>query len=275
MHRSRVAAAAAEHERRLALLQPAAAALQPCADGAVDVPLHLDLLPALLQFLLSTRTGIEQHVAYQSLERLGLQSVGLGRLMPPERYDNLREFEKAIFALCGERGLHFLHGQGWAGDALASGAMDARPNAAAVDLSNTVVFLSKHNSGFHAPGSVQRSLPAADMVGGAQLHNLLNFFEAAVARATAVTFTPPDAPDCRVILCDMSMDGLMLGAGATVDEHALKLVGLRRRVGYKEAKRVLAMDDAALAAWYADNPALQSAVCACPAVPHPSFSSRP
>ena len=69
--------------------------LQPSADGAVDVPLRLDVLPSVLQFLLSTRTGIEQHVAYQSLERLVLQDLGLGQIMPPERYDNLREFEHA------------------------------------------------------------------------------------------------------------------------------------------------------------------------------------
>ena len=50
------------------------------------------------------------------------------------------------------------------------------------------------------------------------------------------------------------------------DEHALKIVGLRRRVGLKEAQRVLGMSDAELAAWYKENPALTSAVRA-PALP--------
>ena len=260
MQRSHVSTAAAEHERLLLALASAVQSLQPGADGTVQMPLCLDLLPSLLQYLLSTRSCIEQHVAYQTLERLALQAVGLDRLMPPQRYENLREFETSLLALCGERCIHFLHGQGWAAEPISSGSMDARANAARADLSNAVVFLSKHNSGFHSVDTIRRALPAADMKGGAQLHSILNFYESAVARAGAVTFTPPGASDCRVILCDMSMDGLMLGAGTTVDEHALQVVGLRRRVRCKEAARVLEMDDVELAAWFADNPALQTAV---------------
>lgn len=63
MHRSRVAATAAAHASSVAQLAPSAAALQPSADGTVKLPLHLDVLPSVLQFLLSTRSGIEQHVA--------------------------------------------------------------------------------------------------------------------------------------------------------------------------------------------------------------------
>jgi hypothetical protein len=262
MRRSQVADAATEHRRRVELLFPTAESLQPNDDGFAKVPLHLDLLPAALQYLLSTRTGIEQHVAYQSLERLVMQALGLGRLLPPERFANLREFETVFMALFGERAVHFLHGQGCSGDAQASGTMNAHANAAAVDLCNAVVFLSKHNSGIHSADTIRRGLPAADLVGGAQLHNLLNFYEAAIARGAAVTFRP--ALGCSTILCDVGMDGLMLGAGTMVDEQALKVVGLRRRVGYKEAQCVLAMDDAQVAAWYAETPALQTAVRATP-----------
>ena len=45
-----------------------------------------------------------------------------------------------------------------------------------------------------------------------------------------------------------------------VDEHELAVFGLQRRVGYKEARRVLNMRDAEAAAWHKDNPAVQSAL---------------
>ena len=51
-----------------------------------------------------------------------------------------------------------------------------------------------------------------------------------------------------------------LGAGAIVDEHELAVLGLRRRVRYKEAITVLEMEDAARAAWYQGNPAVQTAL---------------
>ena len=56
-----------------------------------------------------------------------------------------------------------------------------------------------------------------------------------------------------VTLVDAGMDGLMLRAGATVDEHALAMVGLCRRVGFKEAQRVLDMGDAKRTVWYKEN----------------------
>ena len=259
MRRSEVAAKVAEHRRVVDSL-PAVAAALPLADGETALPLRLDLLPSMIQYALSSRTGIEQHVQYLSLERLLLEAFGLEQLMPPERYANLVEFEATLRAQFGEAVVRMLHGQGWAGDSTASGTMDAQANAAAADLSNPVVFLSKRNSGIHSADTIQRALPAADLKGGPQLHSLLNFFEAALARGQAVTFSPPGAPNSHVILCDVGMDGLMLGAGAMVDEHALKVVGLRRSVGWKEARRVLEMDDALLAQWFAGNPALQTAV---------------
>ena len=76
--------------------------------------------------------------------------------------------------------------------------------------------------------------------------------------APGVTFAPAEGP--LVTLVDVSVDGLMLGAGTMVDEHELVVFGLKRRVRYKEALRVLEMDDAEAAAWYSDNPALQSAL---------------
>ena len=80
----------------------------------------------------------------------------------------------------------------------------------------------------------------------------------AAERARSVTFAP--ARGCLVTLVDLAVDGFLLGAGTMVDESSLKVVGLERQVGYQEAKRVLAMDDDARAAWYAANPAVTSAL---------------
>eukprot|EP00966_Prymnesium_polylepis_P295201 6817257-Prymnesium_polylepis.1 len=55
-------------------------------DGMCRLPLRLDLLPAVLQYLLSTNTGIEEHVAYLSLERLCMGAIGEEQLLPAERY---------------------------------------------------------------------------------------------------------------------------------------------------------------------------------------------
>ena len=103
-------------------------------------------------------------------------------------------------------------------------------------------FLAYHNSGQRSPSAIARSLPAADVYGGAQLHNLLNFFDEATRGAAAVTFSPRKGS--KVTFVDLAFDGFLLGAGTVVDEHDLKIVGLERPVGYKEAQRVLAMDDA-------------------------------
>ena len=135
MRRLEVASKAAEY-RRVADGLATTVAQVPSANGEMELPLVLDLLPALLQYLISMRTGIEEHWHYQSLERLCLQAVGLLRLMPPERYENLVEFETFVKAQFGDAVVHLLHGQGWSADEIASGSMDAHANAAAVDLSN-------------------------------------------------------------------------------------------------------------------------------------------
>ena len=66
MRRSEVAAKAAEHRRVADSLATTASNLPTSGEGLVELPLHLDLLPALLQYLIAMRTGIEEHVAYQS-----------------------------------------------------------------------------------------------------------------------------------------------------------------------------------------------------------------
>ena len=57
---------AAEHRRVADSLATTASNLPTSGEGLVELPLHLDLLPALLQYLIAMRTGIEEHVAYQS-----------------------------------------------------------------------------------------------------------------------------------------------------------------------------------------------------------------
>ena len=203
-------------------------------------------------------------MAYLSLERLCLQSLGLGRVMPTARYSNLSEFEMYQQALLGEGATALLHGQGFASDDAAVGAMDGAAAAARIDRSNPATFLCYHNSGQHHPRSIKRTLPAADASNGPKLHCLLNFFGAAVARAGSVTFAPSEG--LLITLCDMGCDGLMLGAGAMLDEQDLSIVGLQRRVRVAEAGQVLDMDDAQRAEWYRGNPALQTAVRASPLV---------
>ena len=104
--------AAAEHAHRVQQLQSVADSLEQ-RNGAATMPLQLDLLPALLQYLLSSGTKIEEHVAYQSLERLCLGAVGQQHLMPAERYANLQSFERAQQVMFGRACTHFMHGQGW------------------------------------------------------------------------------------------------------------------------------------------------------------------
>ena len=164
MRRSEVASKAAEYQRvidGLAAAALAAAAEVPFSDsdhGVKELSLRLDLLPSMLRYAISSHTGIEQHVQYQSLERMLLQAFGLEKIMPPERYQNLVEFEATLRSQFGDSIIRMLHGQGWAADPTASGNMDPLANAAAVDLSNPVAFIAKHNSGLHSSDTVQRSL---------------------------------------------------------------------------------------------------------------------
>jgi len=89
MRRSEVASKAAEYQRvidGLAAAALAAAAEVPVSDsdhGVKELSLRLDLLPSMLRYAISSHTGIEQHVQYQSLERMLLQAFGLEKIMPP------------------------------------------------------------------------------------------------------------------------------------------------------------------------------------------------
>jgi hypothetical protein len=160
MRRSEVASKAAEYQRVIDGLAAAAAEV-PFSDsdhGVKELSLRLDLLPSMLQYAISSHTGIEQHVQYKFLERMLLQAFGLEKIMPPERYQNLVEFEATLRSHFGDSIIRMLHGQGWAADPTASGKMDPLANAAAVDLSNPVAFIAKHNSGLHSSDTVQRSL---------------------------------------------------------------------------------------------------------------------
>ena len=268
---ARAAAAATLFEERRAALLPAIDELPVTGDDAVQLPLRLDLLPALLQYLISTGTNIENHVAYLSLERLCIRAVGRENLLPRERYSALHEFEKVLHALFGGACTHMLHGQGFGADIARTGAMDGRAAADAVDRTNPAIFLTYHNSGHHAHNTVQQALPASDVYGGAQMHALLNFYQDVRARASSVPFSP--AEGLVVTLCDAGVDGMMLGAGAMVDEHELAVFGLRRRVRYKEALRVLEMEDEERAQWYKDNPAVTSAVRVTPTSTQPIVHS--
>jgi hypothetical protein len=64
-------------------------------DMEIQLPLKLDLLPAMLQFLLSTGQISTDHVAYQSLERLTLLALNKERTVPAKRFAPLLEFATA------------------------------------------------------------------------------------------------------------------------------------------------------------------------------------
>ena len=98
---SAVAATAATYTACAEGLQHTASVLRGI-DGRVTLPLQLDVLPTVLQYLVSSGSGIEEHVAYLSLERLCLEALGLERLMPRARYENLLEFETYQRAMLGE-----------------------------------------------------------------------------------------------------------------------------------------------------------------------------
>jgi|MesohylFT_1024984.scaffolds.fasta_scaffold59651_1 hypothetical protein len=175
MRRSEVASKAAEYQRvidGLAAAALAAAAEVPFSDsdhGVKELSLRLDLLPSMLRYAISSHTGIEQHVQYQSLERMLLQAFGLEKIMPPERYQNLVELEATLRSQFGDSIIRMLHGQGWAADPTSSDKMEPHANAAAVDLSNPVAFIAKHNSGLHSSGHCSRSLPACCRLQGRRI----------------------------------------------------------------------------------------------------------
>ena len=68
----------------------------------LHLPLKLDLLPAMLQFLLSTGQLSTDHVAYQSLERLALLALNKERTVPANRFAPLLEFAVAQKLMFGE-----------------------------------------------------------------------------------------------------------------------------------------------------------------------------
>ena len=105
----------------------------------VHLPLKLDLLPAMLQYLLSTGQMSTDHVAYQSLERLCLLALNKDRMTLANRFAPLLEFATAQRNMFGAGCAHFMHGQG-----LADGATTEDPAS----------FFALHNSGqHHAPHS--------------------------------------------------------------------------------------------------------------------------
>ena len=254
-NRTPLADAAAMHSQSVAALAEVPDRLaQEHGENELRMGLRLNLLPAILQYALDSHTTIEEHVCYQSLERLMLEAFGLEALMPPERYANLAAFERMQHAMFHSACTQFMHGQGFQADRARAGAMPL-----VHDRTNPATFLFFRNSGQHARSTIMRSLPAADAHGGPQLNNLLNFFELVLRNATRVTFAPTTG--CTVTFVDMAMDGLSLGAGAMVDEHELKLVGFETPVGYRQAKRILEMDDAERIAWLKEvNPLVTSAL---------------
>ena len=65
------AAAAATYTQRVEQLPQTAVSIT-AVDGNASLPLQLDVLPTVLQYLISSGSGIEEHVSYFSLERLCL-----------------------------------------------------------------------------------------------------------------------------------------------------------------------------------------------------------
>ena len=225
-------------------------------DRLLDVPLQLDLAPAAFQCLMSLGAIGPAHIAVQSIERLCVQALGVEgkiRALDPHRYDNLLDYAVTQQSLFGSACTHLMHGQGRAAS-LASAGGAAQQH----DASNPAVFLARCNSGQHHPRTVIRAMPAADVYGGAQLTGLLNFFDAALARADAVIYRPAEGR--VVILADCAFDGMMLGAGAMVCEHLMRLTGFEKPIDVDGAQHLLDMDDAALQAWLREHPLIESAV---------------
>jgi len=207
----------------------------------VHLPLKLDLLPAMLQYLLSTGQMSTDHVAYQSLERLCLLALNKDRMTPANRFAPLLEFATAQRNMFGAGCAHFMHGQG-----LADGATAEDPAS----------FFALHNSGQHHADTIAANMPPADVPDAGHLHSLLNFFAAARAEALDAVFCP--ARDRVVILAFLAFDGLMLGAGAMVDEARERVVGFKRPIEHEEAEKLLSgfVDDTAMQRVLATNPLL-------------------
>ena len=207
-------ARAAEHTHILASLRGTIAALAAGnPQRLLELPLQLDLAPAALQCVMSLGAVGPEHVSVQSIERLCLCALGLEAEVlraDPNRNDNLLDFAVTQQGLFGKACTHLMHGQGGAAALAAAGGAAAMGS----DARNAAVFMARHNSGQHHPRTVIRHMPAADVYGGAQLTGLLNFFEAARARGKRVTYCPAEGR--VVILVDLALDGMMLGAGAMV-----------------------------------------------------------
>ena len=208
------------------------------SETAVHLPLKLDLLPAMLQYLLSTGQLSREHVAYQSLERLCLLALNKDDMMPTNHFAPLLEFAVAQHNMFGASCAHFMHGQGCA-------------NGATAD--DPASFLALHNSGQHSVNTIARNLPPADVGDVGHLHSLLNFFAAARAEALDAVFCP--ARGRVVVLAFLAFDGLMLGAGAMVDEAREHIVGFTRPIAHEEAEELLAslVDDTAMQRMLAAN----------------------
>lgn len=167
--RTPLAEAAAMHRQSMAALAALPERLaEEHGENELRIGLKLSLLPAMLQCAIDSDTTIEEHVCYQSLERLMLEAYGLEALMPPERYANLAAFERMQHAMFHSACTQFMHGQGFKADRSRAGTAPA-----VHDRTDPATFLFYRNSGQHANSTIMRSLPAADTKGGPQLNCLL------------------------------------------------------------------------------------------------------
>ena len=203
---------------------------------------RIDPVTAMLQFALDSHAVEHSHVMYQSMNRWLLQGFGMADAQPDGSFDHLLEFGVAQHALFGAACSHLAHGPG---------------STAGSNISTPADYFRYVNSGQFSERTVHRALPASAQP-GAQLHQLLNLFDAVRSDAGAVTYAPVAG---RVnTLVNLGLDGMSLGKGCMVDEQRLQACGFEEPVGVEEAKAVLAMEDAELQTWSAEHPLLSDAV---------------
>lgn len=223
------------------MMAAAARSFDSAESTVVQLPLHLDRVPAMLQYALESHAVQRSHVMYQSMERWLLEGFGMADAEHAGHFDNLREYGIAQRALFGSSCTNFTHGPGTTGS----------------ECNTTRAHFERHNSGQFSEKTIKRALPASALP-GVQLHCLLNFFEDVRCDSGNVTYAPSEG--CLVTLVNVATDGMSLGAGAMVDERNLQVIGFDEPIGIEVASEVLQMEDTELQAWTKQHPFLSDAL---------------
>jgi len=208
-----------------------------------DLPLCLDLAPALLQFALQTKVVSESHVAVASLTRLLLKALCCEDLVPRETWNALKAFGVTKQVLLGRKATYLERG-------LADyGAHSLTP----------AEFVSQTNSGQFSVAILALEAPLASAEPGPKEEGYLNMLEAARTLGENCSYHPPltdgAASDqalgkvardknVKVTLAIIALDGMMVKLGHKTDERNMVNVGAYNNpVDVAEAQRLIEMTD--------------------------------